>query len=79
MARAGVGSAGLVDIDLHFKATFRALDGDALKLAAGFHADPADLPPAVRTQDRALLIYDKFTTVYLLLQGFSAPSPKNNT
>ena len=79
MARAGVGSAGLVDIHLHLEAALAALDGDVAQLAAGFDADPADLPPAVRAHDRALLIYDKFTTSFLHWQGFSRPFPKNNT
>ena len=75
MARAGVGSAGLVDIHLHLEAALAALDGDAAQLAAWFDADPADLPPAVRALDGALFIYDKFTTVFHCLQGFSRPFP----
>ena len=63
----------------HLEAALAALDGDVAQLAAGFDADPADLPPAVRAHDCALLIYDKFTTSFLHWQWFSRPFPKNNT
>lgn len=79
MARACPFSAGLIDIHLHLKPALAALYGDAAQLAAWFDADTPDLPPAVRALDRALLIYDKFTTFCLSLQVLSLPFPENNT